>query len=464
LEVVILKLLLVNAINTTKKIESVYPPLGLAYLASALKQHFSDIEIKIIDRDVKAVIEAYLPDAVGVSAVSQNFGRAIEVGHYCRSLNIPVFVGGVHITLLPESLPKSFDFGVYGEGEETIVEIIDYLLKGGISGAVEMEKIKGLILHTHAGIKLTEMRPMIQTLDSLPFPDRSLLDIPIGQATYLFTSRGCPYKCTFCASTRFWNKVRWFPAEYVVSEIEDVINRYKPWAISFYDDLFIANTTRLERIIELLCAKGINKKVKFSFACRANLVNEKLIQILKPLDIQMVCMGLESGCQKTLNYLKGSGITVEQNKKAVDILVNAKINVQGTFIIGSPEETEEEILQTLNFIKNSNLTNFEVYLLSPFPGTPIWEAAKNMGRVANEMDWEKLAVDSQSRFENRITLSKITKSRLSELYGLFVREKRKRKAQYILRTGINNPRWILIKIREIIINVIARLRSVMYNN
>jgi len=87
-----LKLLLVNAINTTKKIESVYPPLGLAYLASALKQHFSDIEIKIIDRDVKAVIEAYLPDAVGVSAVSQNFGRAIEVGHYCRSLNIPVFV------------------------------------------------------------------------------------------------------------------------------------------------------------------------------------------------------------------------------------------------------------------------------------------------------------------------------------------------------------------------------------
>ena len=459
-----MKLLLVNAINTSKKIESVYPPLGLAYLASALKQHFSDIEITIIDRYAKAVIEAYHPDAVGVSAVSQNFGRAIEVGHYSRSLNIPVFVGGVHITLLPESLPKAFDFGVYGEGEETIIEIVDYLAKGGISGSVEMEKIRGLILHTETGVKLTEMRPPIQELDSLPFPDWSLLNIPVGQTTCLFTSRGCPYKCRFCASTRFWNKVRWFSAEYVVSEIEDVINRYKPWAISFYDDLFIANTTRLKRIIELLCAKGINKKVKFSFACRANLVNEKLIHILKPLDIQMVCMGLESGCQKTLNYLKGSGITVKQNKKAVDILVDAKINVQGTFIIGSPEETEDEILQTLNFIKNSNLTNFEVYLLSPFPGTPIWEAAENMGLVANQMDWEKLAVDSKSRLENRITLSKIPQSRLSELYGRFVREKRKRKAQYILRAGINNPRWILIKIREIIINVITRLRSVMHNN
>lgn len=459
-----MKLLLINAIDVTREIETIFPPLGLAYLSSVLKRNFPDIQIKIIDRDIEYFIKAFFPDAVGVSSVSQNFGRAIEIAKLCKSLNLPVFIGGVHITLLPESLPKEFDFGVYGEGEETIVEIVDFLSSGGISGSSDMEKIKGLILHTVDGIKLTESRPLIENLDSIPLPDRELLNIPIGQTTYLFTSRGCPYKCTFCASTRFWNKVRWFSVEYVVSEIENVINKYKPWAIVFYDDLFIANTTRLERIIELLCAKGINKKVKFSFACRANLVNEKLIQILKPLDIQMVCMGLESGCQKTLNYLKGSGITVEQNKKAVDILVNAKINVQGTFIIGSPEETEEEILQTLNFIKNSNLTNFEVYLLTPFPGTPIWEAAKNMGLVANEMDWEKLAVDSQSRFENRITLSKIPKSRLSELYGLFVREKRKRKAQYILRTGINNPRWILIKIRKIIINVIARLRSVMHNN
>lgn len=445
-----MRLLFVNAIDTSKNIETVYPPLGLSYLSSALKNHFKDIDIKIIDRDVKAEIERYQPDAVGVSAVSQNFGIAIEVGNYCKALNIPVFAGGIHLTLLPESLSKSFDFGVYGEGEQTIVEIIDYLMKGGVPGAEGMGNIKGLILHTRSGIKLTEMRPVIMDLDSLPFPDRALLDIPVGQTTCLFTSRGCPYKCTFCASTRFWDKVRWFSAEYVVNEIENVVNNYKPWAISFYDDIFIADTKRLERIVGLLCDKGLNEKVKFSFACRANLVNEKLIEILKPLDIQMVCMGLESGSQKTLSYLKGDGITVQQNKKAIDYFAKAGINIQGTFIIGSPDETEDEILQTLNFIKKSRLTNFEVYLLSPFPGTPIWELAKEKGLVANEMDWKKLAIDSNNRLEDRIILSRLPINRLVKLYKLFVYEKRKRRALYYLKTATTNPSWTLTKIKGIV--------------
>ncbi|MFH1062518.1 MAG: radical SAM protein [Candidatus Omnitrophota bacterium] len=443
-----------NAIDISKGIETAYPPLGLAYLSAILKNNFKDIQIKIIDRDVEPVIKSFCPDAVGVSSVSQNYGRAIEVGRLCKSLQIPVFIGGVHITLLPESLSAEFDFGVYGEAEETIIDIIKYFKKSIPLDCIGLADIKGLILHAQDGVKLTAPRPLIENLNSIPFPARDLLSIPIGQSTYMFTSRGCPYKCAFCASTRFWNNVRWFSAEYVVNEIEEIIRKYKPFAISFYDDLFIANTKRLEKIIDLLCAKGINKKVKFSFACRANLVNEKLIKILKPLDIQMICMGLESGCQKTLSYLKGSAITIEQNKKAINIFADAKINIQATFIIGSPEETEDEILQTLQFIKDSKLTNFEVYLLSPFPGTPVWETAKSMGLVSNQMDWAKLAVDSQNCFDNRIILSKISKTRLSELYGLFSHEKKRRKILYILKMGICNPLWVLTKARAVILNVL----------
>ncbi|MBU1340010.1 MAG: B12-binding domain-containing radical SAM protein, partial [Proteobacteria bacterium] len=421
---------------------------GLAYLSSALKMQFTDIQIKIIDRDIDAVVKSFQPDAVGVSAVSQNYGKAIEVGELCRFLQIPVFIGGVHITLLPESLSKVFDFGVFGEGEETIVDIIDYLSKGGVSGSSEMEDIKGIILHAENGIKLTEPRPIISDLDSIQLPDRELLNIPIGQNTYLFTSRGCPYKCTFCASTRFWNKVRWFPAEYVVNEIEEIIKKYRPQAISFYDDLFTGNIKRLERIVELICEKGIHKKVKFGFSCRANLVNERLIEILQPLKISMVCMGLESGCQRTLEYLKGGGVTVEQNQRAVELFSKADINAQGTFVIGSPDESEEEILQTLSFIKKSRLNLFEVYVLSPFPGTPIWETAKKMNLVSNSMDWKKLAVDCYD-FEDRILLSKLPPKRLFELCTLFEKEKRKRKIvyyiRYIIKTGLRDPRWVLKK-------------------
>jgi anaerobic magnesium-protoporphyrin IX monomethyl ester cyclase len=430
-------------------VETVFPPLGLGYLAAVLKKKFPSIEVRIIDRDVEAAVKTFRPDAVSISAVSQNMGMANKAGEYCRSIGIPVFLGGVHITLLPGSLTKAFDFGVCGEAEETIMEIVDYLSGGGIPGSPDMENIEGLILHEGSGVKLTGMRSPIAALDTLPFPDRSLLNIPPGQTTYLFTSRGCPYTCTFCASTRFWNGVRWFSAEYVVNEIEHVVGAYKPWAISFYDDLFIGHRKRLMRIVDLLCAKNLNRKVKYSFACRADLVNEELIEILKPLNIQMICMGLESGCGRTLNYLKGERATVEQNHRAVELLTRAGINVQGTFIIGSPDETEEEILETLKFIKKSNLVNFEVYLLSPFPGTPIWETARERGLVGNEMDWKRLAVDSEGGFEDRITVSQLPRNRLVELYKLFSRERQKRRVKYIVKTGLKNPGWVLTKMREI---------------
>ena len=442
-----MRLLLVNVINLSKNIETLYPPLGLAYLASALKKHFKNIQIKIIDRDVERVIKTFCPDAVGVSAVSQNFGRAITIGNLCRSLKIPVFIGGVHMSLLPESLPGAFDFGVYGEGEGTIVEVIDFLSKGGISGSEEMGKIKGLILHYENGIRMTDIRPPIQNLDSIPFPDRDLLNIPIGQTAYLFTSRGCPYQCTFCASTRFWKNVRWFSAEYVIHEIEEVIKKYKPWALTFYDDLFIADFKRLEKIVELICAKGIHQKVRFSFSCRANIVNEKLIQVLKPLRIHTICMGLESGCQRILNYLKGGGMTIAQNKYAVDLFVKEKIRVNGTFVIGAPDETEEEIIQTLNFIKRSRLTNFAVYILTPFPGTPLWNMAEKRGLVSNNMDWGKLAIEVDNRLEDKIILSeKVPRKRLLELYNLFKLERRKRTILYVLKMGIKNSWWVFKKI------------------
>jgi len=441
-----MKLLLVNAINYRRKIETVFPPLGLAYLASSLKKRYPEVQVKIVDRDIENAIKDFRPDAVGVSSVSQNFGRAIEVGKLCKSFNLPVFIGGVHISLLPESLPKAFDFGVYGEGEETILDVINYLSNGGISsGSSEMQKIKGLILHTENGVKLTEERPLITNLDSIPLPERELLNIPKGGATYLFTSRGCPYKCTFCASSRFWDKVRWFSAEYVVSEIEEIVNKYNPWSISFYDDLFIANFNRLEKIVELICNKGLNKKVKFGLACRANLVDDRLVEVLKQLDISMICLGLESGCQKILSYLKGGGITVEQGQIAIELLSKANINVQATFIIGSPDETENEIIQTLYFIKRSKLTDFSVYILTPFPGTQIWDLARERGLVSSEMDWGRLDIEIGDHLWDKIILSEIPRKRLLELYNLFKFEKKKRKLLYVLKTGIKNPSWALNK-------------------
>lgn len=445
-----MKLLLVNAVDVARSIETVYPPLGLGYLASSLKRHFPEIEIKIIDRDICQTVKSFAPDAVGVSSVSQNFGRAIEIAALCKKINIPVFVGGVHITLLPESLPREFAFGVYGEAENTIVDIVRYLMNDPkMQKPQALHNIPGLVIHSDNGPKLTPPRQLISDLDSIPFPERSLLNIPMGETTYLFTSRGCPYKCAFCASTRFWDKVRWFSAEYVVAEIENVIGSYHPRAISFYDDLFVANIPRLRQIVDLIRQKGIHKKTKFGFACRANLVNDELIKILKGLDISMICMGLESGSSKTLNYLKGDNVTIEQNKKAVQLFSDAGIHIQGTFIIGSPGETEENIRETLEFIKSSKLTAFEVYILTPFPGTPVWETALKMGRVSNTMDWSKLSIDTMGADDDRITVSEIPTPRLIAIQKeLFSSEKLKRRVIYVVRNSLKNPGWLVVRIVE----------------
>ncbi len=442
-----MKLLLINSINPKKYIETVYPSLGLAYLSSKLKNHFIDLEIKIVDRQIKDEILKYSPNFVGVSSVSQNFNRAIEIGELCKSLNIPVFVGGVHITMLPMGLPDVFDFGVIGEGEKTIIEVMNYLMKDGKSGSTEMQSIKGLVLHDGDSIKITEMRPLIRNIDTIPYPERSLLNIPVGGAIHIFSSRGCPYKCTFCASARFWDQTRWFSAEYVVNEIEMLMKTYKPWVITFYDDLAVANINRLEQIVEIIVSKGIYKQVKFNFSCRANLVNENLIRILKRLNVHRVCLGLESGCQKTLSFLKPD-MKVEKNSKALELLKKSEIPTQATFIIGSPDETVDDIMQTYNFIKNSKLVDFEVYILTPFPGTPIWEIAINRGLVSNKMDWEKLDVEVNKNIDDKILLSEIPKDKLMELHSLFKKEKKVRKYSYIIKQCVKNPFWGIKKIIE----------------
>jgi anaerobic magnesium-protoporphyrin IX monomethyl ester cyclase len=441
-----MKLLLVNAVDASRRIETVYPPLGLAYISSYLKKYVPSIEVKIVDRNVGNAIQEFRPDAVGVSSVTQNFGGAVIIGEMCKQLKIPVFIGGVHISMLPEGLPDVFDFGVVGEGENTMLELVKLFSERGSFGDEDLGNIRGLVLHGHDGPELTEERGLIESLDSIPFPDRELLDIPSAGSTYLFTSRGCPYKCAFCSSTRFWDRTRWFSAEYVVDEIKAVVQRYRPWAVSFYDDLFVANFGRLQTIVDLLLREGLHKKVKFSFACRSNLVNERLIEVIRQLDIQMICMGLESGCQRILEYLKGEKCSVEQNMNAIDLLSEANINVQGTFIIGSPDETEDEILETLNFIKRSKLVHFDVYILTPFPGTPIWRIAKQHNLVSDHMDWRRLAVDSGNRVEDKVVVSKLPRERLGELYSLFQRERRRRKLHYAFRNAAKDPLWACRKI------------------
>ncbi|TFH46852.1 MAG: B12-binding domain-containing radical SAM protein, partial [ANME-2 cluster archaeon] len=309
------ELCLVNVVDPESKIEVHMPHLGLGYIAAYLREYSHFDKIKIINGDDPEKLLSLKPDIVGISSVSQNFNRAIYYGEMIKKeLDIPLIVGGIHISALPHTLPDCFDIAVIGEGEQTMLELLEMFDKNGLDQA-KLEQINGIAFHDNTKIQITERREVIDPLDRIPFPARDLLNV--GSHTSMMTSRGCPYKCVFCSSSMYWNKTRYFSAEYVVEEIKELVDKYKVNMIDFWDDLFIANKKRLEQISRLLKEEGITDKVSFNCQARANLIDNQTLMNLKNMNTNQLSFGFESGAQNVLNYLKKKSVTVEQNRNAV---------------------------------------------------------------------------------------------------------------------------------------------------
>lgn len=422
-----IKILLVEAINPQEEIESRYPPLGLGYLASFLKKKLcpGQIKIKIIDRQFEKALCQFQPHLVGLRCVSQNYEQAQKYARLAFKAGLPVVLGGIHISCLPQSLIPEIGVAVLGEGEMTFLKLIKSFQRKGRFLPGELRKIKGLAFWDKGKLQINPPASLITNLDELPFPERKLLNIQ--PHTYMFTSRGCPFNCRFCASTRFWNKLRFFSAEYVVAEIEELIKKYQIRFISFYDDLFLADLARGEKIVSLLSKKKLLGQVKFSCNCRADLVTDKVAQLMKRMGVKSVGLGLESGDEQILKFLKGPRASVAQNQEAIETLHRYNILANASFVIGSPQETKKQILKTLNFIKKSDLDFADTYLLTPFPGTPIWNHAEKRGLVnSKKMDWQRLNINFDQQPEKAIIPSeKLSRQRLYQLYKLFQKERRR---------------------------------------
>jgi len=417
------KILFVVATNAASEIENRYMPLGLMYLSASLKRHFGEsmFQIKMISSDFEKTFFDYKPDLVGISSVSQNYGLAKKYARLSRQSGVPAILGGVHISIMPQSLSEDFVLGCIGEGENTIIEIMKVFLDlDGSFPTSRLSAIKGIIFWHNGTLEYSEPGWTEKELDNIPHPDRSL-EGPVKHG-YIFSSRGCPYRCSFCSSSRYWQNLRYFSAEYVVEEIEELVNAYGTRMISFYDDLFVGNTNRLKKIADLVVARGLNRTVQFTCSARANTIVQDVIEQLKRMNVVSVGMGLESGNPRVLHYLKGRSVTVEDNFKAVELLHSAGIMANASFVIGSPDETKDEMLDTYNFIRRSKLSFVDIYVLTPYPGTPIWEYALSKGFVSNEMDWGRLNVNFEVSGKNAIILSeKLDRYELIKMYKKFRR-------------------------------------------
>ena len=209
----------------------------------------------------------------------------------------------------------------------------------------------------------------------------------------MLTGRGCPYRCRFCSTAIFWNKVRFHSAEHVCDEIKMLIERYHVDSILIWDDLFTTSKKRTREIAGILKKEGLTEKAIFSVQARANLIDDDTCAVLKDMNVNSVGFGFESGSNKVLNYLKNGSVTVEQNKNAILTCKKYGLKVTGSLMFGNPGETIEDMKKTLeliDFMGQNGADLIWTFVTKPLPGTEFWEIAKNRGKVSDDMDWNIL--------------------------------------------------------------------------
>jgi len=354
-----------------------YPHIGLGYIAAWLEKHKKDvvvIDTKLerlnIDKTLEK-IKDLKPDIVGLTCMTHDFMEAVELAGKIKQFNkkIKTVIGGVHATALPfQTLKeqKEFDFAIYGEGEDTFLELVEAL-----ENKKDLSKIKGLGLRENGTIKINQPREFETNLDKYPMPAFHLF--PKTKNAHIITARGCPHMCVFCMQP-YGRKSRERSAENVLKEMEHVIKTYNPEIYRLNDETFAYNRERAIKILNGIIEKGLDKTKKQA-SMRANILDLELLKKMREAGFDYIDLGIETGDAEILKAIK-KGVTLEQTENSVKLIKQAKIRVGGNYIIGHPGETLETAKKTIKYAIKLNCDFNAIGLMVPYPGTEVAELAK----------------------------------------------------------------------------------------
>lgn len=361
-----------------------FPPLGLGYIASVLKQN--NFSVMILDGTFKKEkelineVKRYRPNIIGIYSMYTRDSESLSIAKKVRNLTDLLVVGGPSPTVNPSSFLNDFDIVILGEGENTMLEIAT---KNSLKGE-EIEDINGLAIKNGDKVYYTRRRKNIENINSIPFPARDLFDNDAYKAyhkkffgynmTSMISSRGCPFNCDFCSKPIFGNSIRVRSPKNVVDEMESISNQGYD-AIWFADDCFTIYRDRIMRICNEIIARELN--IKWHCLSRVDLIDSKLIIKMKEAGCERIYYGIESGDDKILKIIMNKDFDAKTARKAVFDTKSSNVEAGGFFILGYPGESEESILNTINFATSLPFDYVSFTLPYPIPGTGLYEKVKH---------------------------------------------------------------------------------------
>lgn len=360
------------------------PPIGAAYIMAMVEQHgFSARYLNMAvercgTRDLLAIIETTRPAVVGFHAYTVLVKAAAEVARSVKEAfpGIVTCLGGPHATSMGKTALSEFpcfDFVARGEAEDIMLKVLSCLSSGDA-----LPKAPGLLTSVSDDAAIAS----VSDLDALPFPAWNKFDLSLYPGFYphgarlelpVCTSRGCPFRCVFCAGA-LGKKRRQRSVASVISEIEHNMEAFGCDAVVFTDETFITSLQWAHDLFAQMLQRGIAQKIRWSCEMRVNSASQELYRAMKKAGCCNIFFGLESGDDDMLKHM-GKNTTVEQNRRAIRWAKEAGIVPMGSFIIGLPGENEETMRKTLALAKELDLYSVTFPIAVPFPGTELRDMA-----------------------------------------------------------------------------------------
>jgi anaerobic magnesium-protoporphyrin IX monomethyl ester cyclase len=372
-------------------------PVSIGCLSAYMEKH--GIPCRVLDEEIIDITPSVLretlaglerPYIVGITSLTAHVRRAYQIARMIKSEfpDTTVILGGLHPTVLPDEAlgTGAVDYVVRGEGEELLFQLYSALRGGG-----DPSSILGISFLQGGQVVSNPEAPLIPDINDIPMFPYHLFNHPKYDMGFITSSRGCPYRCSYCSQRLMTGTTyRYRSAQNIVEELDILVNKYKQKKIVFYDDNFCLKQRRIHELCDLIVDRGLHKKVELSVQTRADNVlyqgGEDLVRHMSESGFVHMGFGLETGVQRLADLIRKDE-TVDCHLETARLCQKYGMDVAFFMIFGLPTETHQDREESYQVVQSANVVSTKYNNLIPYPGTPLWTELKNSGRLVVSEHW-----------------------------------------------------------------------------